>query len=159
MVLLIVTSQVSCISKQSRSFFLLMALISCFSAKNTFQSLMCMCLACCDNAFDTNYRGEPPSGYFAKEIHICLGVVCISFQVWGFYMATYIFTYSWVIISKQEWRGGHSCFEKVCHRVPEWICCISRNAQEMWYNLLKWKRHVTYCLWSVRGEIHDMCGV
>lgn len=44
-------------------------------------------------------RGEPPSGYFAKEIHICLEVVCISFQVWGFYMATYIFTYSWVIIS------------------------------------------------------------
>ncbi len=26
---------------------------------------------------------------------------------------------------------GHSCCQKVSHRVTEWICCISGNAQEM----------------------------
>jgi len=53
---------------------------------------VCVCVARCDNAFDRNYRGDP-SGYFAKEIHICFGMVCISFQVWGFAWSLNIFTY------------------------------------------------------------------
>lgn len=97
---LIVMSQVSCVPKQSKHKF-----VCCQSRSNCFdivflpelhsvKSYVYVYVRACGWH---NYTGEPPSGYFAKQIHICLGVVCKTFQIWGLHASR-------VIISWQKWR-------------------------------------------------------